>query len=383
MSLTATEPTIGKDYWADKSIDELKAEILTRTGKRSPFVHADRSDVERALNQLKSVGHEDWALSWSSVGDEHRARAEAAEATSHAAEASAAYLKAWTYYSIARYPCPSSEPKREAYRRAREAYLAASRYFEHGFDRLEVPFSGRPGEGDRIPLYLHRPRGVERPAVVLMSGGIDQYKEEGHATAARYVAEGLAAVVYDMPGTGECPVVGSTDAERIYDAIFEHLAARTDVDGGRVALVGRSFGGYWSAKAAHTHGRWLKAAVDWGGSTHYAFQRDWVIRSRGATSYLFELLETRAHAFGLRTAEEYIGAAPSFSLLTQGVLDQDCAPLLLVNGKDDEQVPIDDLYILLEHGSPKGARVFAGGHLGPVAEVDPVVREWVKAKLAG
>jgi pimeloyl-ACP methyl ester carboxylesterase len=377
-----TELALGQDYWADKSLDQLKAEILARTGKRSPFVHAERSDVERALARLRSVEHDDWAARWSSIGDEYRQLAEAAEERSQAAEASTAYLKAWTYYSIARYPCPSSPPKREAYGRAREAYLAAARYFEHQFERLDLPFSGRPGEGDRIPVYLHRPRDVDRPAVVLMSGGIDQYKEEAHATAARYVAEGLAAVVYDMPGTGECPVVGSIDAERIYDPILEHLAERSDVDGSRVALVGRSFGGYWSTKAAHTHRRWLRAAVNWGGSVHHAFQPDWVIRSRSASSYLFELLETRAHAFGLRTAEEYIQAAPSLSLLTQGVLDQACAPLLSVNGKDDEQVPIDDLYILLEHGSPKEARVFPGGHLGPVPEVDPVVREWVKAKLA-
>ena len=31
--------------------------------------------------------------------------------------------------------------------------------------------------------------------------------------------------------------------------------------------------------------------------------------------------------------------------------------MLIVNGKDDLQTPIADLYILLEYGSPKSARV--------------------------
>ena len=35
------------------------------------------------------------------------------------------------------------------------------------------------------------------------------------------------------------------------------------------------------------------------------------------------------------------------SLLDQGWLDKPCAPLLLVNGKKDEQVPIEDLYLLV------------------------------------
>ena len=47
------------------------------------------------------------------------------------------------------------------------------------------------------------------------------------------------------------------------------------------------------------------------------------------------------------------------------MLDLPSAPLLLVNGVDDSVFPIQDLYLLLEHGSPKSARFFAGeAHMG-------------------
>ncbi len=45
---------------------------------------------------------------------------------------------------------------------------------------------------------------------------------------------------------------------------------------------------------------------------------------------------------------------PALSLLDQGWLDKPCAPLLIVNGKEDKQVPLEDFYLLLEHGNPEG-----------------------------
>lgn len=70
------------------------------------------------------------------------------------------------------------------------------------------------------------------------------------------------------------------------------------------------------------------------------------------------------------------------SLLDQGWLDKPCAPFLLVNGKKDEQVPIEDLYLLLEHGDPKEARVFPeAGHMGSSPQALHVVVSWLKRRL--
>jgi hypothetical protein len=68
------------------------------------------------------------------------------------------------------------------------------------------------------------------------------------------------------------------------------------------------------------------------------------------------------------------------SLLGQGLLDRPSAPLLLVNGREDVQNSIDDIYLSLDHGDPKAARVFDGGHMGegPVA---PTIVDWVLAQI--
>jgi esterase FrsA len=76
------------------------------------------------------------------------------------------------------------------------------------------------------------------------------------------------------------------------------------------------------------------------------------------------------------------------SLVTQGLIDQPSAPLLCINGKEDDQHPISDLYLLAEHGSPKDIRIIAGaGHMGRKQgesndEVQLIIIRWLKEKLS-
>jgi hypothetical protein len=53
----------------------------------------------------------------------------------------------------------------------------------------------------------------------------------------------------------------------------------------------------------------------------------------------------------------------------------------LVNGKEDKQVPLEDFYLLLEHGHPKTIRLFPGGHMGNIPFVFETVIPWLHQKL--
>jgi fermentation-respiration switch protein FrsA (DUF1100 family) len=80
--------------------------------------------------------------------------------------------------------------------------------------------------------------------------------------------------------------------------------------------------------------------------------------------------------------------APALSLKDQGLLERPSAPLLSVNGKKDDQQPIEDVYLLLEHGDPKEARVYPeGGHMGRSrdtsdAQIAELIVGWLKSRLA-
>jgi esterase FrsA len=68
---------------------------------------------------------------------------------------------------------------------------------------------------------------------------------------------------------------------------------------------------------------------------------------------------------------------PKMSLVQQGLLGKPTAPMLIIGGVLDTQVPIDDLYLILSKGDvPKEAWINPrGGHLGRQVGVwpDPLI----------
>jgi pimeloyl-ACP methyl ester carboxylesterase len=184
-----------------------------------------------------------------------------------------------------------------------------------------------------------------------------------------------------MPGVGECPLKASTAAESIFSAVIDYLGKRPDIDPRRIAIMGRSFGGYWAAKMAHVEPERLRAAVVWGGGVHYFFQENWLRESTHAESYLMDHDIARCRLFGVDNLAELAKPWAALSLKDQGWLDKPSCPMLIVNGKNDLQTPIDDLYILLEHGRPKSARVFPGGHMGQTPQTFPTIVNWLKNAL--
>lgn len=45
--------------------------------------------------------------------------------------------------------------------------------------------------------------------------------------------------------------------------------------------------------------------------------------------------------------EDFLAFGPRLSLVTRGFIDKPSAPMLLVNGEQDSQQPIADLYLLM------------------------------------
>ena len=140
-----------------------------------------------------------------------------------------------------------------------------------------------------------------------------------------------------------------------------------------------SYGGYWATKVAHLYAERLAGAVNWGGGIDMFFTRDWNLKSKGASSYLMDIDLARARTVGADSYEGYIEAVSGFSLVAQGVLDKPHPPMLIVNGRHDEQVPIDDMLVMLEHGAPKAVRFFPGGHMGYGPNTLPAVIAWLQA----
>jgi esterase FrsA len=372
-----------------RTLDEVKAELMRRAGRLNPFEDIRREDAERVANGLTSLDRDLWAELWSKIGLAYEAQGdERAKQGASGKELAEFYTLAFDYCRVGRYPVPSTPGKKASYQHSLRMFRKAAKHFEPALTIVELPF-----EGQTLVGYLQLPPGVAKPPVALHWGGVDGWKEDRLRAAAFILRAGLASLTIDMPGSGENPVrYGDVAAERTYTAWLDYLAQRTDVDGSRVAVWGGSFGAYWAARLAHTHATRIKGAVFHGGNVHYGFQEKWLVPAftTGGATYLFgagSLLEARGAAMGTETMAEFLAAVPRLSLLDLGLLDRPSAPILGINGKLDDQAPVEDVYLLMEHGSPKEARIYPKGHhMGrtpgmPEDEIRTTIVGWMKEKL--
>jgi len=374
---------------AEKTLEEIKADILHRAGRINPFERVKQEDVEQVVKNITSLDPDLWGREWGKFGAKYEALAGEQESHGKKKAAGETYYLAYEYYRIGRYPVPSSPDKMKCYEGALRTFLKAAPTMDPPLERIEIPF-----EGKKVVGYLQVPGGAIRPPVVMHWGGVDGWKEDRRINNDVLLKMGLACFTIDMPGTGENPCLGNDPrAERTFSAAMDYLETRADIDGKRIACMGGSFGGYWAAKLAHVEAKRLSGAVNWGAGVHRTFQEEWLRPALTVTAsqYLMgpaSLLDARSYIFRANSLEETLKTAPSLSLVTQGLIDQPCAPLLCINGKEDDQHPISDLYLLAEHGSPKDLRIIAGaGHMGRIKgqsndEVVNIVTKWLQEKLS-
>jgi hypothetical protein len=162
MSLTAVPNAPAQE----RSLDEIKTEVMRRAGHINPFEGIRRDDAEQVVNALTSLDHDHWAASWCKVGLDYEAKADArAEAGASAKELADLYTLAFEYCHIGRYPVASTPGKKEAYRHSLRLFRKAAKHYEPPLAIIEIPFEGKTLVG-----YLQIPAGIAKPPVVMHWG---------------------------------------------------------------------------------------------------------------------------------------------------------------------------------------------------------------------
>ena len=366
-----------------RTLDELKTETQARADRNAyPLTGLKPDDVREALAHIGSLDRDEWAKAWSDVAQRYMSHADG-EVGSDAKQAATDYMAAWRLYSFARWPVTNSPGKEQAYAQALVAFRKAAQFLNPPLEVVRIPF-----EGKEIVGYLRLPKDARPAPLVFMISALDSRKEDSLERGADYLERGLAVFAVDMPGTGEAPIKADVGAERMFSAALDALVARPEIDRARVVIQGNSWSGYWAAKLAVTERARIRGAVVQGGPVHNYFQADWQLPALGTREYLFDLFPARASVYGVSTLEEFLAYGPRLSLKDGGFLEKPSAPMLLVNGVKDTQVPIADLDLLLHTGQPKDAWVNpTGGHMGRNADwpdgkiFKEIVLPWVVRKL--
>ena len=365
--------------------EELKQETQRRVDKNlGPVGGVKSEDAREALSNIHSLDRDEWAAAWGAIGERYDKRAQSEEAAKNSDAARDDYFWAFRYYTVARWPVPNSAGKQKAYLAALAAFRNYGKFLDPPVEIINVPFEGKSIRG-----YLRLPKDVRPAPMVLMINGTDSRKEDevqGHDGLYR---SGIGVVAVDMPGTGESPVKADVGSERIFSRVLDYLATRPEVDSKRIVAWGVSYGGHWSANLAYVERPRLRGAVVQGGPIHDYYPAEWQKKSLGTPEYLFDLFAARAAIYGVESLDEFYAYGPRLSLKTQGFVGQPSAPMLVLNGEKDTQVPISDLYVLLQSGgTAKWSWVNPdGGHTGRSQEwpnsriAEEIVTPWIKARL--
>ena len=359
----------------ERTIDEIKTEAVHRAEVgQYPLIGFDPADVKEAFNSIHTRDKDEWAAGFMGVADRYMNEAKSLEKTDPV-KANADYIRAWRLYSFGRWPIPASPGKQRSYEKAIEAFLAHARFWDPPLEIVRIPF-----EGKEIIGYLRLPKNAHGPVpLVLAVNGLDSRKEDLAESFSAILPFGIGYLAVDGPGTGQNPIKASENAERVLSRVLDYIATRPEIDKNRVAMHGVSWGAYWATKMAIVERARLRGASAQSPPVDKFFQKDFLMNSLlGNREYLFDQVPALMNILeGIHSLDEMGEYLPKMSLVHQGLLGKPMAPMLVIAGVLDTQVPIEDEYLLLSKGDvPKEAWINPrGGHLGRQVGVwpDPLI----------
>jgi hypothetical protein len=371
--LTSAGASAQKEERRERTIDEIKAEAIHRAEVgQYPLIGLDPGDVKEAFESIHTSDKDEWAAGFMRVADRYFNEAKSLEKDkSDPAKANADYIRAWRLYSFGRWPIPASPGKQRSYEKALEAFLDHAKFFDPPLEVVHIPF-----EGKEIIGYLRLPKNAKGPVpLVIAVNGLDSRKEDLTESFSAILPLGIGYLAVDGPGTGQNPVKVSETADRMLSRVIDYAQSRPEIDKNRIAMHGVSWGAYWATKMAIVERARLRGCSAQSPPVDKFFQKDFLMNSlMGNREYLFDQVPALMNILeGVHTLEEMGDYLPKMSLVQQGLLGKPMAPMLILAGVNDTQVPIEDEYLLLSKGDvPKEAWINPhGGHLGRQVGVWP------------
>lgn len=230
---------------------------------------AEACDLGEALATAGRViegDYDSWYSEWSATARAAQAAADRSAEGGHTVTARKAYLRASEYWRqsffFLRHDI-ADERLQHAWRQHRLTFRSANPFLPFPTVATEIPFDGVTMTG-----YLVRASADNAPRpTVIAPCGYDSTAEAGYcATGYMALARGYNFFVFEGPGQGgmlyEHRIPMRPDFEVPFAAAFAWLIDQPGVDPGRLAVVGRSFGGYLAPRAVAFEPRVAALVVD-------------------------------------------------------------------------------------------------------------------------
>lgn len=227
---------------------------------------ADIGECWATAATIKPGDADSWYDAWIKLGDRLYASAVASLDAGNRVSARSAFWRASNYYRnayIVFFAIPVDPRVETAYDKQHDAFLQSLPLFGAPAEPIKIPF-----EGTTLPGYFFPATTSTEPRpLLIMTGGYDGTCEEvffagGHDALRR----GYNVLAFDGPGQGgvlvKQKIYMRPDWENVVTPVVDYALTRSDVDPKRIALIGRSFGGYLAPRAASAEHRLAACIAD-------------------------------------------------------------------------------------------------------------------------
>lgn len=254
-----TGPLAPEDYIAPTylltSVADF-ADSITERGLADGLIYRDIRRVKQDVADWK-----DWGDYWAERALEHEAAGDASLAGGHSLTAGQHFARAslcahYGQFLLFEYP----EVKERISELKVRLFAKAAPLISSPAERIDIPSSF-----GILPAFLRLPLEGSAPLpCVVHVGGLDAAKEDAYQFSNLCLDRGLAILTFDGPGQGETFYAGMRMGEGWHmavSAVIGYLETRSEIDPGRIGMIGRSTGGFLAARATATDKRVQALAV--------------------------------------------------------------------------------------------------------------------------
>ncbi len=236
--------------FANKTVGGFNFEFVRGLSLQSAGA-AEYGECMDTIGRVEDNNFESWITQWAATADRVAAFADGETRVGNRVNARDAFRRAANYYRMAVFDAAHTDARHtQLWQRSKDCFHQMISLMDTPGECIDIDF-----EGARLPAYFVSGGDGQRPTLIAL-GGFDSTIEELYCwIGAAAGAHGWNCLMFEGPGQwgalkANPGLIFRPDYEKPVGAVVDYLCTRSDVDSGKLAIIGYSMGGYLATRGA-------------------------------------------------------------------------------------------------------------------------------------